>query len=95
MVYVSWKDAMQFCEELTEHERTCGRLPQAGATHCQQRRSGNTHAAAGTTTRFSFGDNEAEIGEYAWYGRTDNGNAQNEIVPAPSWLKEAKPVGVL
>ena len=34
-------------------------------------------ARAGTTTRYSFGDDEAELGKYAWY----SGNSENRAHP--------------
>jgi formylglycine-generating enzyme required for sulfatase activity len=32
-------------------------------------------ARAGTTTRYSFGDDEAELGQYAWYRENSNNRA--------------------
>jgi formylglycine-generating enzyme required for sulfatase activity len=61
---VSWEDAVEFCRKLSElpAEKAAGnvyRLPTEAewAYACR----------AGTTTKFSFGDDDSELGDYAWY----------------------------
>ncbi len=68
---VSWQDAQEFCEELTQlipedlEEPFEFRLP---------KESEWTHACrAGNATVYGFGDNEREFGQFGWYsGNSDN-----------------------
>lgn len=59
--FVSWQDAQQFCRKLSESEGKSYRLPSEAEWEWACR--------AGTTTRYSFGDNDGELGNYAWFGR--------------------------
>ena len=61
---VTWEDAVEFCRRLSElpAEKAAGnvyRLPTEAEWEYACR--------AGTTTKFSFGDNESGLGDYAWY----------------------------
>ena len=63
---VSWKDAVEFCRRLTDlpAEKAAGnvyRLPTEAEWEYACR--------AGTTTKFSFGDDESQLVEHAWVDR--------------------------
>jgi len=61
---VSWEDAVEFCRKLSAlpEEKAAGRvyrLPTEAEWEYACR--------AGTTTEYSFGDEESQLGDYAWY----------------------------
>ena len=58
---VSWNDAVAFCGKLSDEEGVEYRLPTEAEWEYACR--------AGTTTAYSFGDDVAQLGEYAWYGK--------------------------
>jgi formylglycine-generating enzyme required for sulfatase activity len=60
--YVSWDDAVAYCEKLSEKEGKTYRLPTEAEWEYACR--------AGTETAWSFGDDEKELGDYAWYRQT-------------------------
>ena len=69
VVNVSWNDARAFCDWLSKKEGQEYRLPTEAEWEYACR--------AGTTTRFSFGDDEKLLGQYAWY----RGNSNNQTHP--------------
>jgi len=56
---VSWDDATEFCKRLSTKEGRTYRLPTEAEWEYACR--------AGTTTKYSFGDDAASLGKYAWY----------------------------
>jgi len=72
---VSWEDAVEFCRRLSElpAEKAAGnvyRLPTEAEWEYACR--------AGTTTKFSFGDDESDFGEYGWY-RENSGRTTHPV----------------
>ena len=56
---VSWQDAVEFCKWLGTKEGQTYRLPTEAEWEYACR--------AGTQTRFSFGDDDNDLGEHAWF----------------------------
>ena len=65
---VSWNDAQEFVKKLNEMEGTDKyRLPSEAEWEYAAR--------AGTTSRYSFGNDESDLSEYAWYDDNSGGKS--------------------
>ncbi|MBC1193637.1 SUMF1/EgtB/PvdO family nonheme iron enzyme [Microcystis aeruginosa BLCCF108] len=66
---VNWNDAQAFCQKLSQITGKTYRLPTEAEWEYACR--------AGTTTRYYFGDDASQLGDYAWY----KGNSQDKTHP--------------
>jgi formylglycine-generating enzyme required for sulfatase activity/uncharacterized caspase-like protein len=67
---VSWNDTQEFCKKLSLKTGREFRLPSEAEWEYACR--------AGTTTAYSFGDNDSSLGEYAWYD-TNSGSKTHPV----------------
>ena len=88
--YVSWDDATEFCKTLTAIERKAGKLKANEDYRLPTEAEWEYACRAGTTTAFSFGDDESKLGKYAWF----DGNARDEQYAHKVGTKKPNPWGL-
>ena len=85
--FVSWVDAQDFLEKLSKRDGTTYRLPTEAEWEWSCR--------AGTSSRFSFGDDDSELRRYGWHGGIfGSGNATKEKYAHEVGTKLANPFGL-
>jgi formylglycine-generating enzyme required for sulfatase activity len=70
MYYVSWQGSQEFVQKVNALGMGVFRLPSEAEWEYACR--------AGTQTRYGFGDNDAQLGDYAWYG-ANSGQATHPV----------------
>ena len=90
--YVNWKEATMFCQRLTESEHENNLLSRSDSYHLPTEAQWEYACRAGTTTVYSFGDDESPLGDFAWF--KDNAKNVDEAFAHRVGMKAPNPWGL-
>lgn len=65
--WVTWHEAVSFCETLTAQLRDSGELPRGECFRLPTEAEWECACRGGTMSAYSFGNNESQLGQYAWF----------------------------
>ena len=87
---IYWRNAMDYCAQLTQQERQAQRLPDGYVYRLPTEAEWEYAARAGTTNWFSFGNDAALLPSYAWYDADSQGTTHpvGQLQPNPWGLQD-------